>query len=156
MFIQHYVIIPFFYHFQIIHLKRFQFLNGRWVKSQKIVKFPVKDFDPTNYLAPRAPKGRTGPGRLSTANGATNHDTNANELASSPICCENSGKPQVPAMNGQAIPVRESIHQSKCKSIYLKIFGKGPLRNHYWEVWIDFRFYTELMWALQCMIKSGN
>lgn len=39
---------------QIIHLKRFQFMNGRWVKSHKIVKFPFRDFDPTNYLALRA------------------------------------------------------------------------------------------------------
>lgn len=44
-----------FYFFQIVNLKRFQFLNGRWVKSHKIVNFPVEDFDPSNYLAPRAP-----------------------------------------------------------------------------------------------------
>ena len=37
--------------FQIVHLKRFHFLNGRWIKSHKIVDFPIKDFDPTNYLA---------------------------------------------------------------------------------------------------------
>ncbi|XP_033627039.1 ubiquitin carboxyl-terminal hydrolase 32-like isoform X1 [Asterias rubens] len=39
----------------VIHLKRFQFVNGRWVKSQKIVKFPKEDFDPSNFLAPRHP-----------------------------------------------------------------------------------------------------
>ncbi|XP_062601497.1 ubiquitin carboxyl-terminal hydrolase 32-like isoform X2 [Saccostrea cucullata] len=38
----------------IINLKRFQFLNGRWVKSHKIVNFPIEKFDPSNYLAPRA------------------------------------------------------------------------------------------------------
>ena len=38
---------------QIIHLKRFQLVNGKWVKSHKIVQFPFKDFDPTNYLVPR-------------------------------------------------------------------------------------------------------
>ncbi|EEC09881.1 ubiquitin specific protease, putative [Ixodes scapularis] len=37
---------------RIIHLKRFQLLNGKWVKSQKIVRFPFKDFDPTDYLSP--------------------------------------------------------------------------------------------------------
>lgn len=37
----------------IVNLKRFQFLNGRWVKSHKIVNFPEEDFDPSNYLAPR-------------------------------------------------------------------------------------------------------
>jgi hypothetical protein len=36
---------------QIVHLKRFQFVNGKWVKSQKVVNFPFKDFDPTAYLA---------------------------------------------------------------------------------------------------------
>ncbi|KAL0267099.1 UNVERIFIED_CONTAM: hypothetical protein PYX00_009454 [Menopon gallinae] len=35
----------------IVHLKRFQYVNGKWVKSQKVVDFPVKGFDPTLYLA---------------------------------------------------------------------------------------------------------
>ena len=35
----------------IVHLKRFHYLNGRWLKSHKIVDFPVKDYDPTHYLA---------------------------------------------------------------------------------------------------------
>ena len=34
-----------------MHLKRFHYLNGRWLKSHKIVDFPVKDYDPTHYLA---------------------------------------------------------------------------------------------------------
>uniref|UniRef100_A0A673W5E5 Ubiquitin carboxyl-terminal hydrolase 32 n=1 Tax=Salmo trutta TaxID=8032 RepID=A0A673W5E5_SALTR len=37
----------------IVHLKRFQFVNGRWIKSQKIVQFPRESFDPSVYLAPR-------------------------------------------------------------------------------------------------------
>ncbi|KAM4627448.1 ubiquitin carboxyl-terminal hydrolase 32 isoform 2-T2 [Polymixia lowei] len=37
----------------IVHLKRFQFVNGRWIKSQKIVKFPRMSFDPSAFLAPR-------------------------------------------------------------------------------------------------------
>lgn len=40
-------------HPQIVHLKRFQFVNGRWIKSQKIVKFPRESFDPSAFLAPR-------------------------------------------------------------------------------------------------------
>jgi hypothetical protein len=46
-----------FLHFllQIIHLKRFQFVNGRWIKSQKIVKFPRESFDPSAFLVPRDP-----------------------------------------------------------------------------------------------------
>uniref|UniRef100_A0A8D0G4G2 Ubiquitin carboxyl-terminal hydrolase 32 n=1 Tax=Sphenodon punctatus TaxID=8508 RepID=A0A8D0G4G2_SPHPU len=39
----------------IIHLKRFQFVNGRWIKSQKIVKFPRESFDPSAFLVPRGP-----------------------------------------------------------------------------------------------------
>ncbi|MEE6469535.1 hypothetical protein FKM82_008661 [Ascaphus truei] len=39
----------------IIHLKRFQFVNGRWIKSQKIVKFPKENFDPSAFLVPRRP-----------------------------------------------------------------------------------------------------
>ncbi|GAB0091632.1 ubiquitin carboxyl-terminal hydrolase 32 [Sergentomyia squamirostris] len=35
----------------IIHLKRFNFVNGKWVKSQKVVNFPYDEFDPTPYLA---------------------------------------------------------------------------------------------------------
>ncbi|KAJ6625438.1 Ubiquitin carboxyl-terminal hydrolase 32, partial [Pseudolycoriella hygida] len=35
----------------IIHLKRFNFVNNKWVKSQKVVNFPFKNFDPTPYLA---------------------------------------------------------------------------------------------------------
>ena len=34
-----------------MHFKRFHFLNGRWIKSHKIVDFPLKGFDPTDYLA---------------------------------------------------------------------------------------------------------
>ncbi|KAI5098892.1 ubiquitin carboxyl-terminal hydrolase 32 isoform X2 [Silurus meridionalis] len=37
----------------IVHLKRFQFVNGRWIKSQKIVKFPCESFNPSAFLAPR-------------------------------------------------------------------------------------------------------
>lgn len=37
--------------FQIVHLKRFNFVNNKWVKSQKVVNFPFKNFDPTPYLA---------------------------------------------------------------------------------------------------------
>ncbi|CAL8129565.1 unnamed protein product [Orchesella dallaii] len=35
----------------IVHLKRFQPVQGRWIKSHKVVNFPFKDFYPNNYLA---------------------------------------------------------------------------------------------------------
>ena len=37
--------------FQIVHLKRFHYLNGRWIKSHKIVDFPNKNFNPEDFLA---------------------------------------------------------------------------------------------------------
>ncbi|RVE39894.1 hypothetical protein evm_015456 [Chilo suppressalis] len=36
---------------RIIHLKRFQYVNNKWIKSQKVVNFPFEDFDPTEFLA---------------------------------------------------------------------------------------------------------
>jgi len=35
----------------IVHLKRFQFVNHRWIKSHKAVQFPYTDLDLTTYLA---------------------------------------------------------------------------------------------------------
>ncbi|XP_063368814.1 ubiquitin carboxyl-terminal hydrolase 32 [Cydia amplana] len=35
----------------VIHLKRFQYVNNKWIKSQKVVNFPFQDFDPSPYLA---------------------------------------------------------------------------------------------------------
>ena len=34
-----------------MHLKRFQFVNHRWIKSHKAVQFPYTDLDLTSYLA---------------------------------------------------------------------------------------------------------
>ena len=34
----------------IIHLKRFQNVNSRWIKSHKIVDFPLTGLDPTRYI----------------------------------------------------------------------------------------------------------
>lgn len=36
---------------QIVHLKRFNYVSNKWVKSQKVVNFPFDNFDPTPYLA---------------------------------------------------------------------------------------------------------
>lgn len=32
-------------------MKRFQFVNGHWVKSNKIVQYPMEGFDPSAFLA---------------------------------------------------------------------------------------------------------
>ncbi|EDO39905.1 predicted protein [Nematostella vectensis] len=39
----------------VIHLKRFQYVNGHWVKSNKIVNYPMAGFDPSAFLVPRPP-----------------------------------------------------------------------------------------------------
>ena len=44
----------FVYFFKVIHLKRFQFMNGRWVKSNKIVNFPMENFDPSDFVVKRS------------------------------------------------------------------------------------------------------
>ncbi|KAL3857432.1 hypothetical protein ACJMK2_012103, partial [Sinanodonta woodiana] len=73
----------------IINLKRFQFVNGRWVKSHKIVKFPVEHFDPSCYLVKK----------------------NVNDIMSLSLCKSDSipifmdsfnhgDSPKVPNMNG--------------------------------------------------------
>ena len=44
---------------QIIHLKRFQFFNGRWVKSQRKVRFPVTNLDPLRFTVQNGNETRT-------------------------------------------------------------------------------------------------
>ncbi|XP_030848149.1 ubiquitin carboxyl-terminal hydrolase 32 isoform X3 [Strongylocentrotus purpuratus] len=51
----------------IVHLKRFQSVNGRWVKSQKIVKFPKRNFNVSNFVVP---KGDTEPRIIDVTNDA--------------------------------------------------------------------------------------
>lgn len=36
---------------QIVHLKRFQFVGNRWVKSAKLVQFPKTGFNPASFMA---------------------------------------------------------------------------------------------------------
>ncbi|CAF4760386.1 unnamed protein product [Rotaria socialis] len=39
----------------IFHIKRFQLSNTRWIKSSRPVRFPIKSFHPSKYLAQRSP-----------------------------------------------------------------------------------------------------
>lgn len=48
------IVFKLFFLFKIIHLKRFQFMNGRWVKSNKIVNFPMETFDPSEFVVKRS------------------------------------------------------------------------------------------------------
>ncbi|XP_071850144.1 ubiquitin carboxyl-terminal hydrolase 32-like isoform X3 [Apostichopus japonicus] len=71
----------------IIHLKRFQYVNGRWVKSRKIVKCPEEKFSLSNFIAPRA-KERTSEAplengeleELATARSDTNQVLSVNSI----------------------------------------------------------------------------
>ncbi|KAI5696057.1 hypothetical protein M8J75_007481 [Diaphorina citri] len=68
----------------IVHLKRFQFIQNKWMKCQKVVNFPHEDFDPTSYLA-SVPKTnilrhRRLSERCEDTRGST-YDVNANERA---------------------------------------------------------------------------
>ena len=51
---------------QIIHLKRFQFFNGRWVKSQRSVTFPTVNLEPLRYTV----ENGNGTKAAKTVNGA--------------------------------------------------------------------------------------
>lgn len=80
----------------IVHLKRFNFVNNKWVKSQKVVNFPFKDFDPTPYLASLPQEtilrhkeliehGNTSVltnGFLSSSNSSIDNDSSTGELTS--------------------------------------------------------------------------
>jgi len=43
----------------VIHLKRFHLVNNRWVKSNKLVRFPFDQFNPTVHVPQSARGGGT-------------------------------------------------------------------------------------------------
>ena len=81
-------------------MKRFQFLNGRWVKSQKIVQFPKKGFDPSSYLAQVLDKGTSSTTENcdKTSDSISYHDIELNDTTDAQgktvQCKENSKKCQ--------------------------------------------------------------
>ena len=92
------------YSFQIIHLKRFQLLNGRWVKSQKIVKFPFQDVDLGDYLVSRLQSNQSESTKLENASESTNHNTEALQSPGSHSSGAIKATNQKP--NGTAVPVK--------------------------------------------------
>ncbi|XP_061639048.1 ubiquitin carboxyl-terminal hydrolase 32 isoform X3 [Phyllopteryx taeniolatus] len=79
----------------IVHFKRFHFVNGCWIKSQKIVKFPRENFDPSNFLVSRDlelcfPHSYTSPALSREPPPCQNSSTSANPKACGggyePIC----------------------------------------------------------------------
>lgn len=78
---------------QIIHLKRFQFVNGHWIKCQRAVKFPLEGLDPLRYTVqngngrastPQSPhSAQNGNGRGSTPQSPYSSQ-NGNERSSTP------------------------------------------------------------------------
>ena len=59
---------------QIIHLKRFQFFNGRWVKSQRIVRFPTSNLDPLRFTAQNGNQKRAENGTETTISGTESRE----------------------------------------------------------------------------------
>uniref|UniRef100_A0A131YED8 Ubiquitin carboxyl-terminal hydrolase 32 n=1 Tax=Rhipicephalus appendiculatus TaxID=34631 RepID=A0A131YED8_RHIAP len=89
----------------IIHLKRFQLLNGKWVKSQKIVRFPFKDFDPTDYLSPVPRKA---------ALSFRRYQQTVQQKASSPLVKRLA--PELPSRSSLASPVRSRPDVAELRS----------------------------------------
>ena len=97
---------PLFYFFQIVNLKRFQFLNGRWVKSHKIVKFPLEQLDPSCYLAPR--KQTLSKHVICNCNSPSSQSESSLHGSSSPVsqsehCDRGHDQPPVPNAEGDNV-----------------------------------------------------
>lgn len=109
----------------IVNLKRFQCLNGRWVKSHKIVKFPFKDFDPSCYLAPRASRNckKAEPEDIVLTSVEEEEEEaedlcNSNELIKNGICANNAdlaGESTVPPACSPA-QVNQTENTQQCNS----------------------------------------
>ena len=104
--------------FQIVNLKRFQFLNGRWVKSHKIVKFPLENFDPSCYLAPRK---RTvsknvicNCDNLSDQSEDSRHDNSSPDSQSEHFCHGNQQSPMPNAEGDNVNKVCDKNNPGKC------------------------------------------
>lgn len=93
--------------FQIIHLKRFQFHNGRWVKSQKIVKFPFRDFDPTGYLVPR--QAAAAETNHCSASDAWNEDGSAGQTKQMLIQRNHNNNTEIADLSSCSIETRDKI-----------------------------------------------
>ena len=110
--------------FQIVNLKRFQFLNGRWVKSHKIVKFPLENFDPACYLAPR--KQTVSQNVICTRN--TNSDQsegcghgNTSLDSQSENCCH--GNPRSPVPNAEGDNVSNACDKNNPGKVLLELIS---------------------------------
>ena len=68
---------PFLFHWQVIHLKRFQLVNNHWVKSNKIVQFPMEGFDPSALLAKPSRNGTSS--AISSDGGVTTVNVKSSE-----------------------------------------------------------------------------
>lgn len=77
-------------YFKIIHLKRFQFVNGRWIKSQRAVTFPLEGLDPLRYTV----QNGNGSSGVTTPTVAPDESLVPCEKNSSAPCAENSPTPQ--------------------------------------------------------------
>uniref|UniRef100_A0A3B4BB10 Ubiquitin carboxyl-terminal hydrolase 32 n=1 Tax=Periophthalmus magnuspinnatus TaxID=409849 RepID=A0A3B4BB10_9GOBI len=114
----------------IVHLKRFQFVNGRWIKSQKIVKFPREKFDPGAFLAPRdrgqhCPYSRSesddllrvGEDNLSSISSAPSLSRNSSPSGSPKTGVRRPGRLRLPQLGSKhrlCSSSKENIHTETC------------------------------------------
>ncbi|KJE96924.1 NY-REN-60 antigen [Capsaspora owczarzaki ATCC 30864] len=96
----------------VIHLKRFQFVSGRWSKSQKLVQFPEHNFDAGSLAVSSAPFVSTFVARDSSAAAAATTappKTATPEGAAEPAQSSDTFQPS-PESNGDATPANKALH----------------------------------------------
>ena len=107
---------PFLFHWQVIHLKRFQLVNNHWVKSNKIVQFPMEGFDPSAFLAK--------PSRSETSSAITSDGgvTTVNVKSSEELVNEEETEERKEATTRQGSEVSRDIALSVwCDKVLLRV-----------------------------------
>lgn len=97
--------------FQIVHLKRFDCVNGKWVKTQKVVNFPFKNFDPTAYLASVPQETIFRHKQLLENQKNTQHDLESSCESNSGRILEENGDCE--EENGKLVDIDEDIESEK-------------------------------------------
>ena len=107
---------PFLFHWQVIHLKRFQLVNNHWVKSNKIVRFPMEGFDPSAFLAKPS---RSGTSSAITSDGGV---TTVNVKSSEELVNEEETEERKEATTRQGSEVSTDIALSvRCDKVLLRV-----------------------------------
>ena len=100
-----FILLLWFISSQIIHLKRFQFFNGRWVKSQRIVRFPTSDLNPLRFTAQNGNQHRAENGTETSSSSDNNSRENPSLSDTRPEITDVDMGTQPLANRGGEIPV---------------------------------------------------